>query len=85
MIKRYKARELSHPSSLETMSLIYEDEDFVLAADHEATLMAIHAELTDHGHQELAECGCDIARELANAVPKRGIDSQADAAVKPVS
>jgi hypothetical protein len=33
----------------------------------EGLLREAHDELTDHGHQELPECGCKIARELCFA------------------
>jgi hypothetical protein len=71
MIKRYKGRELGHPTSLEVVSLIYENADFVLAADHEELLISVHKELTDHGHQELGECDCVLAREI-KSTPQRG-------------
>lgn len=35
----------------------------------ESVLREAHDEMTNHGHQELNECGCKIAREL-NFAPK---------------
>lgn len=50
--------------------------DCRLAADRiealEAALRTAHAELTDHGHQELPECECRIAHLLASSLETEG-------------